>query len=289
MKKLLIICAALTVCSLLMWGISSVQARSSLPQPIQEEVEDEPILATAEETGLPPVVADVLPPDDETNEPELKTEPKTQVPPPLLAFTFDDGPSADYTPLLLSGLRERGVHVTFFMVGARAEKTPEIVLQAYEDGHVIGGHSYDHSSYITKLSATSLKVQLQKTDNIIAEITGDDPPFLLRPPYGAINETVAKRTEKANILWNIDPRDWSVRDAEKIYDTIMERVVDGGVVILHDIYESTVEGALKSIDKLLEEGWQFVTIPELYEVYGIPLQAGGIYRSPEAYTLPDEY
>lgn len=204
-------------------------------------------------------------------------QPKTQH---LLALTFDDGPSKEFTPLLLDGLKERAVHVTFFMLGSRAEKAPDIVLRAYEEGHAIGGHSYDHRGYFTKISATALNTQIQKTDDIITGIIGNDPPFLLRPPYGAINEAVAEKTGKAIVLWNVDPRDWESRDAAKVYSAIMEKVKDGGVVILHDIYGTTVEGVLKAIDTLLEEGWQFMTVPQIYEHYNITLQAGNIYRSP---------
>jgi len=304
MKKLAIICIGLTVCCLTLWGISRSQPGSYALQPEAQTTGPASgfvYAATNEPENPAPIPADDTPADSGTDEstalapPLPEAMPADSVPqeaepgtarPSLLAFSFDDGPSKEYTPQLLAGLKERGVHVTFFMLGVRAEKAPEIVLQAYEDGNVIGSHGYDHKSYLTKLSGDALRSQLQKTDDIISNITGDAPPFLLRPPYGAINEAVAKKTGKANILWNIDPRDWDVRDAEKVYTRIMEHAVDGGVIIMHDIYGSSVEGALKAIDALLAEGFQLVTIPELYEAYGIPLQAGGIYRSPQAYTLP---
>jgi peptidoglycan/xylan/chitin deacetylase (PgdA/CDA1 family) len=283
MRKLLFICAGLTACCLALWLIFFTR---TIPDP---PVQAEEIVwaATEQPPAPPPIVADEAPPQPESLGPSEENEPTQWETPPLLALTFDDGPSKNYTPLLLDGLRERGVHVTFFMLGVWAEKSPQIVLQAYEDGHALGGHSYDHRTRFTKLSAYSLKTQIKKTDDIIAGITGDEPPFLLRPPYGAINETVAQKTGKAIILWNIDPRDWAVRDSEKVYNFIMERAADGGVVILHDLYETSVEGALKAIDDLLAEGWIFVTIPELYEAHGITLQAGGIYRAPDSCVPPE--
>jgi peptidoglycan/xylan/chitin deacetylase (PgdA/CDA1 family) len=303
---LLIICLGLTTCSLFLWLLASAQADFTLPQPRPETMETRLVLAATEEPtrfkpaqlpndpDKPPSGAESSKPEGgEAAKRELKQEPRQWEPgqwdpPPLLALTFDDGPATNTTPLLLDGLRERGVHVTFFMLGVRAERVPEIVWQAFKDGHAIGGHSYDHRAYFTKISVDSLKEQLQETDDIIAGITGEEPPILLRPPYGAINEAVAQNTGKANILWNIDPRDWAVRDAELIRDSIMESATDGGVVILHDIYPASVEGALMAIDLLLAEGWQLVTIPELFAVYDIPLQAGGIYRSPQNYSLPEE-
>ena len=301
-KKLFIICAALTACSLLLWRIAGAQADIAPPPPWQAELETRLVLAASEapamQTAASPHMAldellaeakrlgsgghtDEPPPNERIAGPGVVTAPTLWETPPLLALTFDDGPSKVFTPVLLDGLRERGVHVTFFMLGLLAEKAPEIVLTAYEDGHAIGGHSYDHRSNFTKLSASELQTQLQKTDDIIAGITGEGPPFLVRPPNGKINEEIAKQTGKANILWNVDPRDWAVRDADAVCAAIIEGAVDGGVVILHDIHETSVQGALQAIDALLAEGWQFVTVPELYAAYDITLQAGGVYRSPK--------
>jgi peptidoglycan/xylan/chitin deacetylase (PgdA/CDA1 family) len=280
MKKLLIICFGLTACTLLMiWWLYGNQADFYTPVQAEEPVIEPALDAAAE---LAPSFAAKGPPQDEVIPgPGWESEPNQWETTPLLALTFDDGPSKDNTPVLLDGLRERGVHVTFFMLGMLAAAEPEIVLRAYKEGHAIGGHSFDHRSYFTKLSADLLKTQLQKTDDIIAGITGGAPPFLLRPPYGRINEEVAQKTGKANILWSADPRDWEVRDAELVCAAILECAVDGGVVILHDIHETSVDGALQAIDELLAGGWQFVTIPELYAAYGITLQAGGIYHSPD--------
>jgi len=280
MKKLLLTCLALTVSSLLLWWFSQAKTFTYPPMQANEQT-------TIKNDALRTFYLDKLLGNETIEIKSADNDILPQNPPPILALTFDDGPSQDTTPLLLAGLRERGVQVTFFILGTRAAKAPDIVLMAYEDGHALGGHSYDHRSYFTKLNTSSLQTQLQKTDDIIANITGEKPPILLRPPYGAINASVAQQTAKANILWSIDPRDWETRDSEIIYSYIIENAQDGGVVILHDIYPTTVEGTLKAIDKLLAKGWIFVTIPQLYEAYNIPLQAGGIYRSPHNYTLPE--
>ena len=274
MRKILTICSLLTICNLILWGFAIVRAGSLLSAPALAGAEETVPVVTQTPDPQPAVLSYLV------EEPMGEAEPELTEPSPLLALTFDDGPSKDTTPLLLDGLRERGVHATFFVLGTRAERAPEIVLQAHEDGHAIGGHSYDHRSYFTKISTEALRAQLQKTDDAITAIIGGEPPLLVRPPYGAVNETVAQKTGKANILWNIDPRDWEVRDAENVYNNIIERAVDGGVVILHDIYASTVEGTLKAIDELQAAGWQFVTIPELFEAYDIPLEPGEIYRGP---------
>lgn len=280
MRKLLIVCLSLTLCCMSLLGLISAHAaaneNATIAVPNAAALEQPPQEQNNAALVLP--AEDFLPVDSGESEALGRA--------PMMALTFDDGPSAAYTPALLDGLAERGVRVTFFMVGARAEKAPDIVLRIYEEGHAFGGHSYDHSNRLTKLSNAELDRQVNTTAEIIARITEAAPSLLLRPPYGAINEETALKTGKAIMMWNIDPRDWDVRDAEKVREHIVEHAMDGGVVICHDIVASTAAGVLAAIDDLQAEGWVFVTLPELYAAFGIPLEAGGIYRGPEAYTLP---
>ena len=95
---------------------------------------------------------------------EMQTEP------PRIAITFDDGPSA-CTPPLLDGLKERNVKATFFLVGENVEVYPEIVKRIHEEGHLIGNHTYHHVE-ITKLSDEEAMYEINKTDEVIAGITG---------------------------------------------------------------------------------------------------------------------
>ncbi|MCL2496859.1 MAG: polysaccharide deacetylase family protein [Clostridiales bacterium] len=282
MKRLPLICLVLTLCCLGLWGLIISKAGLGAGAPDYDIKAREPAYDDT------PLALPMLPtPEADTAPPVSSFELEPYSPAPMLALTFDDGPSKEYTPLLLEGLKQRGAHATFFMLGMRAEKAPELVLRAYEEGHAIGGHGYDHKGYFTRLSRNSLAKQVNNTADAIAKITGDDPPFLLRPPYGAIDEATALNTGKAIMLWSIDPRDWSVRDAGEIQRFIVENAVDGGVVILHDIYDSTVDGVLAAIDELLPMGWEFVTLPQLYNDFEVLLEAGGIYRSPESYKAPE--
>ena len=102
---------------------------------------------------------------------------------PRAALTFDDGPHATYTPLLLDGLHKRGIHATFFLMGKNIEGKEEIVKQMQKDGHLIGNHTYDHVQ-LDKLPGDQACQQILKTNNEIYEITGEYPLYL-RPPYGA--------------------------------------------------------------------------------------------------------
>ncbi len=196
---------------------------------------------------------------------------------PVLALTFDDGPNSTITPRLIDALNERGIHATFFMLGRLAERNPEVVAYAYASGHQICSHGWAHEYRLTTLDDAGLAVEVEDTARVIRNITGEDPSYL-RPPYGAIDKKTASRIRFPLMLWNIDPRDWDSRDAEKVKQHILDYAFDGGVVLLHDCYESTLSGAMAAVDELQAAGWQFVTLAEYYDLFDIALQPGVVYR-----------
>lgn len=178
-----------------------------------------------------------------------------------VAITFDDGPNPDHTARLLKGLKERGVSATFFLLGKEAEKYPELVLQMYEEGHLIATHSYEHVN-LCSLSDEKACEQVEKTNDIIEGITGERPQFL-RPPFGSWKENLDCETEMIKVLWDIDPLDWNVSNSTEIARSVLEDVEDGDIILLHDASESSVNAAFKIIDALLKEGYCFVTVEEL--------------------------
>ena len=105
---------------------------------------------------------------------------------PVVALTFDDGPNASSTPILLDGLRERKVRATFFLIGENVEKdeNEKIVKRMYEEGHLIGNHTYTHCN-LSKLETGEAKKELEQTDTVIEKITGKQPVFV-RAPYGEL-------------------------------------------------------------------------------------------------------
>ena len=123
-----------------------------------------------------------------------------------VALTFDDGPNPEYTEKLLNGLRERGVKATFFLLGAEVEKYPDIVKQMYEDGHLIGNHSYEHVNLSTLSDAEAVQ-QVDKTNQAISRITGENPEYI-RPPYGCFKSNLDYKTTMIEVLWDVDPLDW---------------------------------------------------------------------------------
>lgn len=178
-----------------------------------------------------------------------------------IALTFDDGPHPYYTEQLLKGLKERNVKATFFIIGKNAEDYPEIVKQIYEDGHLIGNHTYNHTQ-LTSQNEESFKEEIVKTNEIIKGITGEDTIYV-RPPYGSWNKEFEKELNLFPVLWNIDPLDWCSSDVSCIVNTVCGKAKENGIILMHDQYKTTVTAALKIVDELMEEGYEFVTVDEL--------------------------
>ncbi|MBQ8279004.1 MAG: polysaccharide deacetylase family protein [Roseburia sp.] len=178
-----------------------------------------------------------------------------------VAITFDDGPNPDYTPDLLKGLKERGVSATFFLLGKEAEKYPELVLQMYEEGHLLATHSYAHVN-LCNLNDEAAVEQVVKTNTIIEEITGECPQFI-RPPFGCWKENLDYKTTMIPVLWDVDPLDWNTNNTAVIVKRVLTSVEDGDIILLHDASQSSVDAALLIIDQLQKEGYLFVTVEEM--------------------------
>lgn len=193
-----------------------------------------------------------------------------------IALTFDDGPS-DYTEELLDGLEMYDAKVTFFVVGKTAEKKPEIVERAHEDGHLIGNHTYSHIDFY-KSSLSEIEEDINKGADVIKEITGKKPLFL-RAPYGNVNFIQLKQLNTFFIHWSTSSYDWFKEDEEYIYKRIMKEAKDGEIILLHDTKEVTVKAVLRAIPELQEQGYEFVRVDELLSRNGAKLKMGVPYRS----------
>ncbi len=178
-----------------------------------------------------------------------------------IALTFDDGPHPYYTEQLLKGLKERNAKVTFFITGKNAESYPEIVKKIYEDEHLIGNHTYNHTQ-LTSKNRESFKEEIIKTNEVIKAVTGEDVIYV-RPPYGSWNKEFEKELNMFPVLWTIDPLDWCSHDVSCIVKNVCAKVEENDIILMHDQYKTTVTAALKIVDELTEEGYEFVTVDEL--------------------------
>lgn len=193
---------------------------------------------------------------------------------PMVALTFDDGPSPEYTPEILKVLRENDAKGTFFILGTEGELNTDTLKQIEEDGNEIGNHSYSHLDF-TKLVEPALDYQVLTTQEIVRRATGK-APILLRPPYGFVNEVV-KEIDMPIILWSVDSLDWENRNPDIIYNIILNNVKDGDIILMHDTYQSSVEALIRIIPELKRRGYQLVTVSELARAKGVPLTPGNVY------------
>ncbi|MEG1639026.1 MAG: polysaccharide deacetylase family protein [Erysipelotrichaceae bacterium] len=179
----------------------------------------------------------------------------------MVAFTFDDGPNSNTTNQVLDAFgRVRG-SATFFMLGSRAINNPDIVKRIVREGHEIGNHSMSHAN-LSKGDATLINNEFFQTQNVLYEMTGHEPT-VFRPPYGAISDLMKSIIPLPMTLWSIDTLDWKTRDTQAIVSSVMSRVHDGSIILLHDIYGTSASAIDILLPKLQEQGYQFVTIDEL--------------------------
>lgn len=193
---------------------------------------------------------------------------------PMIALTFDDGPGAR-TSELLDALEQNNAHATFFMLGQRAAQYPDTVKKMAEIGCEMGNHTYDHTSLV-KLDADGVKKQVSDTNAAIVQAAGQ-PATVLRPSYGAINDTVKENVGMPMILWSIDTLDWKTRDVQATIDNVMNSAKDGDIVLMHDIHTQTIDAAIALIPKLTAAGYQLVTVSEMAEARGYTLENGAKY------------
>lgn len=198
--------------------------------------------------------------------------------PKYIALTFDDGPSGCFTTDLLDGLAARGVHATFFICGYRVDQFPGITARIAAEGHEIGVHGDTHTMF-SQMSPSEVCGDLSAAMRKIEEASGVRPT-LLRPPGGIYDLDVLKKTVCADlpvILWSVDVEDWHRSNSDEICADIVKEAQNGDVILLHDMKESSVNAALKVIDRLQSEGFVFVTVSELADLAETKLSGNTAY------------
>ena len=201
----------------------------------------------------------------------------------LIALTFDDGPG-DYTNTLLDELKKRNIKATFFVLGLQVQKHMDIVKRMASEGHVIGNHSYSHKN-LKSLTAEQVQADLDKCTSLIVEATGT-VPSVLRVPGGNYNENVIAYASKQNmqiIQWSVDTKDWKSKNKDAILGVAFQSgkygIHDGAIVLMHDVYSTSVDAAVEMMDRLIQEGYTMVTVPELIRVRDNGGKAGNVYST----------
>ena len=178
-----------------------------------------------------------------------------------VALTFDDGPHPVYTPQLLDGLNERGVHATFFVVGKNILGNEALLKRMETEGHLIGNHTYSHVK-LSELDIARACAEVEKTNALSCEVTGKEPEFI-RPPFGEWKKAMECSFEMIPVLWDVDPLDWTTKNTALVVERVLKDTKAGDIILLHDYYQSSVDAALEIVDALTERGYKFVTVDEL--------------------------
>ncbi len=204
---------------------------------------------------------------------------------PIIALTFDDGPNAN-TPGLLETLKYYGVTATFFMCNNNCVSNgisvyADTIRDMYTYGCEIANHTMKHPS-LTSLSAEGIRAEVNGNAEKIREVIGNDQRILLRPPYGACNETVKANAGTALINWTVDTQDWAVTKSsnptEQIMANLKKEAHDGYIILMHDIHKTSCEAAKTVIPWLIEQGYQVCSVSEMFNARGVKLEDGVLYN-----------
>jgi peptidoglycan/xylan/chitin deacetylase (PgdA/CDA1 family) len=194
-----------------------------------------------------------------------------------VALTFDDGPWPGTTDALLDGLARRGVKATFFLIGNQVESQTDTVRRMAEAGHQIGIHAWDHVQ-LKELTQWETQRQLNQCRQVLTALLGP-VDFMVRPPYGFVDDNLKAWADAPILCWDVDTLDWQDKDPDRIVKTILDETRDGSVILMHDIFPTSVEAALRAVDALLAEGFRFVTLEELFLLRGVTPEPGQVYLS----------
>lgn len=203
----------------------------------------------------------------------------------IVALTYDDGPNPPYTNRILDVLDREHVHATFFLVGRAVAAYPSVVAREARSGDALGNHTWDHAHLIV-MDAAQVRESLRRTDAAIYAASGQHPT-LMRPPFGARDWLVldqARRMGYTPVMWSVPlARDWEYPPANVIASRVLPYVRDGSIIVLHDgnrgqlcspsrahvcDRDGDIEATRIIIDALKQQGYRFVTVPELIAIKG---------------------
>lgn len=205
---------------------------------------------------------------------QAKVNPENKV----IALTFDDGPTPNVTPQVLEILKQNNIKATFFLIGRNLNNFPQIGQQIVADGHAVGNHTWHHWRKLM-MEFTAAR-EIDDTARLLYKTTGV-LTSLFRPPNGFLNNGLANYALKQKdvvVLWSVDSHDWlgSRISVEQLVNNIVNKVTPGGIVLMHDgggDRSRTVQALPTIIKELTQQGYKFVTVPELLETQGSEFKA----------------
>ena len=190
---------------------------------------------------------------------------------PMVALTYDDGPSTQNTQIILDTLTANGAYATFFVLGRNVERCADIIQNIEASGSEIGNHTYNHYK-ITNMDAQVTDQEISSTSSYVQMITGNRP-CIMRPPTGATDDVSCANVAAVDdgyplIMWCVDTIDWQHHDVATTCDTIRSKVKDGAIVLMHDMEASSAQASQIMIPELIAAGYELVTVSEMAAARG---------------------
>ena len=190
----------------------------------------------------------------------------------FVAITFDDGPHPQNTPRLLDILAQRNVKATFYVIGRSVDMHPGVLRRTVAEGHEIGNHSHTHR-LMTRLSDAECRQEMQRCQDAIGNAAGVRPRTM-RPPYGGLSQAQRQLVHSEfgypTILWSVDPLDWKRPGPAVVAQRMISGASPGGILLAHDLHSQTVDAMPATLDGLLRQGYQFVTVSQLIAMREAP-------------------
>ena len=198
----------------------------------------------------------------------------------LIALTFDDGPSTQYSYYILDLLKERGAKATFFVLGKwLGPDKQELLHREFDEGHQVGSHTFNHVN-ITTVTDDELKKELSDLSAAVNTMADQEQEvYMLRPPYGGWNKHALEVANVPVIHWSIDAAKGKQVPGEEMAQYTIQRAFDGAIVLLHDTTEYNAVATPLIIDALQAQGYEFVTVNELFRLKGVTPENGKLYYS----------
>jgi peptidoglycan/xylan/chitin deacetylase (PgdA/CDA1 family) len=186
-----------------------------------------------------------------------------------IALTFDDGPHPEFTPKLLAVLSRYHVQATFFVVGKMAQKYPHLVRQEMAAGHEIGNHTFHHVN-VALLSESDAAAEWKAGEEAITAITGERVRYC-RPPGGRYDRSsviASSRLGLTTVLWTDNSGDYLGMGPRQLERRVLSRASNGGIILMHDGVQQTIDVLPQIIEKLRGRGYRFVTLAEMEDRRG---------------------
>lgn len=193
-----------------------------------------------------------------------------------VALTFDDGPHPAYTPKILAILKKYNIKATFFVIGKMVEQYPDLIRAEDAAGNLIGNHTYHHVN-LNHVPLDEIALEWQACNDAVKAVIHKDMGYC-RPPggdYDADVITAAMDSDLKTVLWTDDPGDYASPGDKVIQNRVLSRIKNGGIILLHDGVQQTVDVLPQIISTLQKRGFKFQTVEEMDKAqYASPRSSG---------------